>query len=229
MYIYGKNVVSEYLKNNKNTNKLYLQDKFNDQNINSLIENLKISPIYKTKFELDKLVDANHQGIILEVPEYEYSDIDELIKDDAFLVILDHLEDTHNLGAIIRTSVAASVDGIIIPKNRSVSVNSTVYKTSAGTVDKIKIAEVTNIVRTIEDLKKNGFWIIGTDMEGTDYTKIDYKGKIAIIIGNEGSGLSRLVKESCDFIATIPIDNVESLNASVTAGIIIYKAKELRM
>lgn len=143
--------------------------------------------------------------------------------------MLDHLEDPHNLGAIIRTSEAAGVDGIIIPKNRSVSVNATVLKTSAGAAQNMKISMVTNLKQTIEYLKKQGFWIVGTDMEGTDFVKLDYRGKIAIVIGNEGSGMSRLVKESCDFIASIPMyGEINSLNASVAAGIMIYEAVRQR-
>lgn len=145
------------------------------------------------------------------------------------MVILDHLEDPHNLGAIIRTCEAAGVDGIIIPKDRSVCVNATVIKTSAATVNDVKIALVTNIVNEIRNLKKQGFWIVGTDMKGTNYKKIDYKGKMAIVIGNEGNGISNLVKQNCDFMATIPMNGkTNSLNASVAAGIMIYEAVSQR-
>ena len=138
---------------------------------------------------------------------------------------MDHLEDPHNLGAIIRTSEAAGVSGIIIPKDRGVSINATVIKTSTGAIDNIPISMVTNLSNTIFDLKKNGFWIVGTDMvNSTDYREIDYSGKIALVIGNEGSGMSRMVRESCDFIARIPMyGKVNSLNASVAAGIMIYE------
>ena len=140
-------------------------------------------------------------------------------------MILDHLEDPHNFGAIIRTCEAAGVDGIIIPKNRTVEVNSTVMRTSVGALDNVKIAQVTNLKNTINYLKKQGFWIVGTDMDGTDYTKIDYTGKMAIVTGSEGFGMSRIVRESCDFIATIPMKGkVNSLNASVATAIVIYEA-----
>jgi 23S rRNA (guanosine2251-2'-O)-methyltransferase len=141
------------------------------------------------------------------------------------VVILDHLEDPHNLGAIIRTSEAAGVSGIILPKDRSVSVNSTVIKTSTGSIDNIPVSMVTNLNQTIQDLKKNGFWIVGTDMENSiDYREIDYSGKIALVIGNEGSGISRMIRNSCDFIAKIPMyGKVNSLNASVACGIMIYE------
>ena len=151
------------------------------------------------------------------------------MKEDPLLVILDHVEDPHNLGAIIRTCEAAGVDGIILPKNRSVEVNATVMKTSAGALEYVKIAQVTNIAQTMKELKRKGFWIVGTDMDGTNYSDIDYKGKMALVIGNEGKGMSRIVKENCDFIASIPmIGKINSLNASVAAGIMIYEAVRLR-
>ena len=180
--------------------------------------------------ELDKLVKGNHQGIILSIPDYEYHDVSEMIDEsDALIVILDHLEDPHNLGAIIRTCEAAGVSGIIIPKDRSVLVNSTVMKVSAGALENVKVACVTNLNNTIKYLKDNNFWIVGTDMEGTSYDEIDYRGKIAIVIGNEGSGMSKLVRESCDFIASIPMRGViNSLNASVATGIIVYEAVKVR-
>ena len=166
----------------------------------------------------------------MEVPDYEYYRLEDLISNDnALIVILNHLEDPHNLGAIIRTCEAASVDGIIIPKDRSVTVNATVMKVSAGALENVKIAKVTNLVNTIKKLKSMGFWIIGTDMEGTDYREIDYQGKIALVIGNEGKGISKLVKENCDFIASIPMyGKINSLNASVAAGIFIYEAINAR-
>ena len=149
-----------------------------------------------------------------------------LLKSDSnFIVILDHLEDPHNLGAIIRTCAAAEVDAIIIPKDRQVGVNSTVMKTSGGTLINTKIASVSNLVNTIKKLKKNGFWVVGTALENSiDYRKIDYSGKVALVIGNEGHGMSRLVTEECDFIANIPMNkDVNSLNASVASGIMIYE------
>ena len=177
------------------------------------------------KFELDRLANGVHQGIIMDVEDFRYTDYHDFIDDpESFVVILDHLEDPHNLGAIVRTSEAAGVSGIIIPKDRSVEVNATVIKTSVGTVDNIPIDMVTNLASTIKDLKDNGFWIVGTDMNGTDYRELDYHGKIALVIGNEGSGISRIVKESCDFIAEIPMyGKVNSLNASVASGIMIYE------
>lgn len=226
MIVYGRNVAEEYLKNRNQIRKIYLQEGFHDDLINSLIEKTKIPVIFKKKFELDQLANGVHQGIIMDVVDFNYTSIDDFYdKDDCFLVILDHLEDPHNFGAIIRTSEAAGVDGIVIPKDRSVEVNGTVIKTSVGASENMKISMVTNLNKTIEELKKNGFWIVGTDMDNsTDYREIDYSGKIALIIGNEGDGMSRMVKESCDFIARIPMyGKVNSLNASVAAGIMIYE------
>lgn len=225
MYIYGKNVATEYLKEKNKIKKIYLSKNFKDN-----IETNNIPVKYMEKYEMDKMVDGLHQGIILEVEDYKYADIDDIINiPNALIVILDHLEDPHNFGAIIRTCEAAGVDGIIIPKDRSVEVNATVIKVSTGTTENMKIAKVTNLVQTIKELKERNFWIVGTDMQGTDYDKIDYKGNIAIVIGNEGSGMSRLVKENCDFIATIPmIGTTDSLNASVSTGIIVYEAIKSR-
>lgn len=230
MYIYGKNVAEETLKNNKNIHKAYLYRNFHDEWIISALQKRNVWIEYKDKYELDRLASGNHQGIILSVPDYEYCQLDDLIvKEDPLLVILDHVEDPHNLGAIIRTCEAAGVDGIILPKNRSVEVNATVMKTSAGALEYVKIAQVTNIAQTMKELKRKGFWIVGTDMDGTNYSDIDYKGKMALVIGNEGKGMSRIVKENCDFIASIPmIGKINSLNASVAAGIMIYEAVRLR-
>ncbi len=226
MYIYGKNVVTEYIKNNKKIQKAYIYKNFNDEFIISALQKRNIGIKLVEKRELDQLANGMHQGVILNVPDYEYANLEELfVNENPLLVILDHLEDPHNFGAIIRTCEAAGVDGIIIPKDRSVSVNSTVIKVSTGAIDHIKIACVTNLNQTIKELKQNGFWIVGTDMEGTNYDQIDYTGKLAIVIGNEGSGMSRLVQESCDFIAKIPMQGtVNSLNASVATGIIVFEA-----
>lgn len=224
MYIYGKNVVKEALDNNKKINKAYVYKNFNDADILNQLKNKNIT--YVEKYELDKMVKENHQGIILSVDDFKYNDIEEFInKEDSFVVILDHIMDPHNFGAIIRTCEAAGIDGIIIPKDRSIEVNSTVIKVSAGAIENMKIASVTNLVNTMKYLKEKGFWIIGTSMEGTDYSKLDYNNKVAIVIGNEGTGMSRLVKENCDFIASIPmIGKINSLNASVATGVIIYGA-----
>lgn len=225
MYIFGKNVAEEYLKEKKKIKKIFLSKNFKGD---LPIGNIPIT--YLEKYEMDQKVDGLHQGIILEVEDYQYASLDDFVdQENALIVILDHIEDPHNFGAIIRTCEAAGINGIIIPKDRSVEVNATVIKVSTGATENIKIAKVTNIVQTIKELKEKGYWIVGTDMQGTNYDKIDYRGKIAIVIGNEGSGMSRLVKENCDFIATIPMNGkTESLNASVSTGIIVYEAIKSR-
>lgn len=226
MLVYGRNVAKEILKNNKKVNKLYIQQNFNDKEIISFIENKKIPYEIMDKKLLSQFDKYSHQGIILDIEDFIYTEFNEFLNEnDSTVVILDHLEDPHNLGAIIRTCEAAGINGIIIPKDRSVSVNSTVMKTSAGALENVRISMVTNLNHAIEILKKNGFWIVGTDMNGTDYKEIDYSGKVAIVIGNEGSGMSKSIHDSCDFIAKIPMyGKINSLNASVAAGIIIYEA-----
>lgn len=229
MLVYGKNSCEEILKQEKNIKRVYLERNFKDRVITDLIEKLKIKPIFLTKYELDDLCEGNHQGIVIEALEYEYVDIDEIINENGFIVMLDHLEDTHNFGAIIRTCEAAGVDGIIIPKDRSVSVNSTVMKTSSGAAVNVKICMVTNLVQTINYLKEKGYWIYASSMDGTNYTNEDYKTSTCIIIGNEGKGVSALVKKSADFIVSIPmIGKINSLNASVAAGIFIYEVVRQR-
>ena len=224
MHVYGKNVAKELLQNPKTIKKAYIYENFNDEEILDKIKRENISYKFLDKKALDKIEEGNHQGIILDIDDYKYSYLDKLLNRD-IIVILDHLEDPHNFGAIIRTCEAAGINSIIIPKDRTVKVNATVMKTSAGTLENVDICMVSNIVNAIKTLKDNGFWIIGTDMEGTDYKKIDYKGKIAIVIGNEGKGLSRLTEENCDFIAKIPMyGKVNSLNASVAAALVIYEA-----
>ena len=231
MYIYGKNVAKETLENNKKVLKAFICKDFSDKNIISMLQKRNISIEILTKNEIDKLACGNNQGIILSVPDYEYCKLDDLlVNDKPFIVILDHLEDPHNFGAIIRTCEAAGVDGIIIPKDRSVSVNSTVMKTSAGALNNMKICMVTNLNRTIDELKEKGIWIVGTDMtDSVSYNSLDYDMPIAVIIGSEGFGISRLVREKCDYVVNIPMKGkVNSLNASVAAGILIYKIVEMR-
>ena len=226
MLVYGRNVAEEFLKNNtKKIKKIIIQEGFDDKNINLLLEKVKIPTNFKKKHELDRLAEGVHQGIILDVMDYEYYPFEKVLDSDMeFIVILDHLEDPHNLGAIIRTSEAAGVDAIIIPQNREVQINATVMKTSAGTLSKVKVSRVSNVIQAMDKLKKNGFWIVGTAMDGEDYRNINYDGKIALVIGNEGNGMSRLVRENCDFVASIPMyGEVNSLNASVASGIMIYE------
>jgi len=223
MLVYGKNVLKEVLNNNINIKKVYVQKGFKDYN---LIKAYNYEEVDKRR--LDKLTNGNHQGIALEIEDYDYYDENKMLAElpeDAFIVILDHLEDTHNFGAIIRTCEAAGVNYVIIPKDRSVSVNSTVMKVSAGAINMVKIVQVVNINNIINKLKKENTWIIGTSLQdSTEYTKIDYKGKVALVIGNESNGISSLVRKNCDFLVKIPmIGKINSLNASVAAGIMIYE------
>ena len=225
MYITGKNAIREYLKNNTKIYKAYVNKNMKDELISEL-KNKNISIEYIDKFKLDK-ISKNNQGIIIKVDDYKYKDISDI--DDDIVVILDHLEDPHNLGAIIRTCEVAGIRNIIIPKDRSVSVNETVMKTSAGALNHINLIMVTNLTETMKKLKKDGFWFVGMDMSGDNYKKIDYTGKIGLVVGSEGFGMSKLVEQNCDFIATIPMrGKVNSLNASVAAGIMIYEVLRQR-
>lgn len=230
MLVYGRNVAKEVLKKPEKVRKITLQKDFNDKEINSLIEKNKIKVEYLDKKGFSKFDKFLHQGIILDIEEFSYTNYKDFLDiPDAKIVILDHLEDPHNLGAIIRTCEAAGITGIIIPKDRSVDINSTVMKTSAGALENMRIAKVTNLVNVIGDLKENGFWIVGTSLQGSlDYRDIDYTGKIALVIGNEGKGASKSVLEECDYIAKIPMyGKINSLNASVAAGIMIYEVISL--
>ncbi len=230
MLVYGRNVAKEVLQKPEKVRKVTLQKDFNDKEINSLLEKNKIKVEYLDKKGFSKFDKYSHQGIILDIEDFSYTDYKEFLDvDDAKVVILDHLEDPHNLGAVIRTCEAAGITGIIIPKDRSVDVNSTVMKTSAGALENVKIAKVTNLVNVIGTLKENGFWIVGTEMNGSiDYRDIDYTGKIALVIGNEGNGISKSVLEECDYLARIPMyGKINSLNASVAAGIMIYEVISL--
>lgn len=233
MLIYGKNVALEKLKTKDKINKIYLSNKFKEEEILSLIQKRNIKVKILDNHALDKITKGLHQGIILEVEDIKTYTIEEVLpninKEYPLVVILDHLEDPHNFGAIIRSSEAFGVDAIIIPNDRSVDITSTVVKTSVGTIEKMKIIKVPNINNAIEKLKKYNYWIVGTDMNGEDYTTIDYKTKIALIIGNEGKGISNLVKRNCDYLAKIPMTGtVNSLNASVACGIFLAQISTVR-
>lgn len=225
MIVYGRNVAKEVLQKNKKVKKIYIQKDFSDKTIISLIEKRNLSYEYLDKNMLRKFEKYSHQGIILDIGDFVYSNIDEMFNDNPeTVVLLDHIEDPHNLGAIIRTCEAAGIKWIIIPKDRSVLVNATVMKTSAGAVENVNVVLVTNLNDVIKKMKKANYWIVGTDMNGDDYREIDYSGKTCIIIGNEGKGISKSIESSCDFIAQIPMyGKVNSLNASVAAGIIIFE------
>lgn len=226
MQVYGKNIAFEKLNSTGKINKIYISSKFKDEEILSLIAKKNIQVKVLDNRDLDKMCKGLHQGIILDVEDIKTYTFDEIIpkinKPYPLVVILDHLEDPHNLGAIVRSCEAFSVDAIIIPNDRSVQITSTVVKTSAGSIDRVPIIKVSNITSTIKKLRDYGYWIVGTNMDGEDYTTIDYKTNIAIVIGNEGKGISRLVSENCDYLAKIPMSgSLNSLNASVACGIFL--------
>ena len=225
MYIFGKNVAREKINSGEKINKIYISDKFRDKEIFNLIKKKKIKySIVPNKF-LDNKVDGMHQGIIIDVDDvntFDFDYIKNIDKENPIIVMLDHLEDPHNFGAIIRTCEALGIDGIIIPNDRNVGINATVVKTSAGAIYNIPIIRVANLTSTIEKLKDIGYWIVGTDMSGENYKEIDYNMPVCLIIGNEGKGISDIVRKNCDYIASIPmIGKINSLNASVTCGIML--------
>ncbi|MDR7871424.1 MAG: 23S rRNA (guanosine(2251)-2'-O)-methyltransferase RlmB [Tissierellaceae bacterium] len=235
VYVVGRNPVLELLKSDKEIDKIYVLKGDLQGSIKKIIAKAKDKNIIVQevdKFKLDSMADGTtHQGVAALVTGFEYSTVDDILNkakslnQKPFIIILDGIEDTHNLGAIIRTAECAGVHGVIIPKRRSARVNQTVYKASAGAVEHMLVADVSNISNTIEELKKNGLWIYGADMDGEDFyfnTKLD--GSIALVIGNEGKGISRLVKEKCDVILKIPmVGKISSLNASTSAAILIYE------
>lgn len=237
----GRNAVLELLEAQKDINKIYIEKGEKQGSINKIIAMAKerkvlISEVDKTKLRQMSQT-PNAQGVIAIVPPFEYCDIYDIMEyakennEEPFILILDEIEDPHNLGSIIRTAETAGVHGVIIPKRRAASVNSTVSKVSAGAVEHMKIARVNNIKDTINTLKKEGVWICGTDMDAKNYYyNQDLTGPLAIVIGSEGHGMTRLVKENCDFLIKIPMQGkITSLNASVSSGIVIYEARKQRM
>ena len=222
MKVFGKNVFNEFRDNVKVIKRVYIASNFTDKEIINFIKDNGISYVTMDIRKMDAMVDGKHQGIIMEIDDYEYSSIDGMYSDNV-VVMLDHLEDPHNFGAIIRTCEAAGIKSIIIPKDRSVSVNGTVMKTSAGALEHVNIAMVNNLVNTIDDFKNNGFFVYAADMDGTNYKNVSFSDKVLLVIGSEGNGVGRLVKKNCDEILAIPqYGKVNSLNASVAAAILIY-------
>ena len=236
----GRNAVLELLESGRDINKILVANGEKHGSIHKILAIAKERKIIVTEMERNKLNQIaqtpNNQGVIAIVPPYDYCKVEDILEEAKrknempFILILDGIEDPHNLGSIIRTAETAGVHGIIIPKRRAASVNSTVSKVSAGAVEYMKIARVNNINETIRYLKEQDVWICGTDMDtDTIYTKQDYKMPIAIVIGSEGFGMSRLVKENCDFLVKIPMKGkITSLNASVSAGIIMYEVVKNR-
>lgn len=238
--IEGRNSVLELLESGKDINKIFVTRGEKHGSINKILgvaKERKIIVVEKDKRQMDEMAqEENYQGVIAIVPPFEYVEISDILKtaeereEDPFILILDGIEDPHNLGSIIRTAETAGVHGIIIPKRRAVSVNSTVNKTSAGAVEHMNIARVTNISDAIEELKQAGLWICGTDVE-TDkyYYNQDLTGPLGIVIGNEGKGIGDKVKKNCDFLVKIPMKGkVKSLNAAVSTGIVLYEAVKQR-
>ncbi|WP_279160578.1 23S rRNA (guanosine(2251)-2'-O)-methyltransferase RlmB [Thomasclavelia cocleata] len=235
-YIYGKNTILEALRGEKNVYTVYIQNNLKDNKIIELCKRKKVhfELVDKSEF-IKKLGNVKHQGVMAEVKEYRYYSIDEILNSipegkTPLLLMLDGLEDPHNLGAILRTCDALGVDGVIIGKNRSVGLNGTVAKVSTGAIDYVKVAQVTNLTRTLEDLKKRSFWIVGCDLDQSqDYRQVDYNLPLVIVIGSEGFGISRLVKKSCDFNVVLPmVGHVTSLNASVATAVILYQVYNSR-
>ncbi|EEW53804.1 23S rRNA (guanosine(2251)-2'-O)-methyltransferase RlmB [Limosilactobacillus antri] len=233
-FIIGRHPAVMALKADQEINKVFVQAGLKADAIAEIIKlakqkRLVISTVPKTK--LDQLTDhQNHQGVALAVAAYHYADVDDLFanaarkNEDPFFLILDELEDPHNLGSIIRTADAAGVHGIIIPRRRAVGLTSVVAKTSTGALEHVPVARVTNLVQTVKELKNRGVWLFGTDMKGRDYRTWDAHGAVALVIGNEGKGISSLLKKNCDEMLTIPmVGHVQSLNASVAAGLLIYQ------
>lgn len=220
MLICGRNVLKETPINK--IHKVYIKENLKDQNLLNYIKENKIRYEIVPEFRLNKMTKEHHQGIILDVDDYEYYNLEECLAEE-FVVLLDHLEDPHNLGAIIRTCECAGIKSIIIPKERSVRVNDTVMKTSAGAINNIKIILVSNMSDAIKKLQKNLFFVYAADMDGKTYEDVDFSGKKALVIGAEGNGVSRIVRQNCDEIVSIPMyGQINSLNASVSAAILIY-------
>lgn len=232
MLVYGRNVVNEILNSKTKIYKVFLDNNFNDQDILRKIDKLNLKKFHVDKNKIDKMCsNSANQGIALDIEEYEYLTIDSIVKDDKanFLVMLDSLEDPHNFGAIIRTCECAGVNYIIIPKNRSVSVNSTVYKTSSGALNNVKIVEVVNLANTIRKLQDLGYWVYGAEANGVDFRSVKYDGKTCLVIGSEGHGLKQIVANSCDQIISLPMKGkINSLNASVAGGILIYEMMKFK-
>ena len=238
--IEGRNAVLEAFRSGKCVDKLFILDGCQDGPVRTIArEARKTDTIinYVSKERLDQLSETRaHQGVIAQVAAYEYSTVEEILAraeekgEPPFLILLDNVEDPHNLGAIIRTANLAGAHGVIIPKRRAVGLTSTVAKTSAGAINYTPVAKVTNIVRTIEELKEKGIWFVCADMGGETMYDLDLTGPMGLVIGNEGEGVSRLVREACDFTASIPMKgDIDSLNASVAAGVLAYELVRQRL
>lgn len=238
--IEGRNAVIEAFRSGKTIDKLFLLDGCKDGPIQTVLREAKKQDTiiqYVSKERLDQISETGkHQGVIAYAAAYEYGTLEEMLQtasdqgEPPFLILLDNIEDPHNLGSIIRTANQAGAHGVIIPKRRAVGLTATVAKASAGALNYTPVAKVTNLVKTMEELKKKGMWFVCGDMGGESMYQLDLTGPMGVVIGNEGSGVSRLVKENCDFIASIPMyGNIDSLNASVAMGILSYEIVRQRI
>ncbi|WP_026486990.1 23S rRNA (guanosine(2251)-2'-O)-methyltransferase RlmB [Caldanaerobius polysaccharolyticus] len=233
-YIAGKNAVMEALKADENIDKLYVANGIGGHFIEEILalardKGIPVQRVNKKK--LDDICPGKHQGIVAKAPPYKYKSVEDILKEardkgeEPFVIVLDSIQDPQNLGSVLRTADACGVHGVIIPKNRAVGITPAVVKASAGAIEYVPVAKVTNIARTLNELKQAGLWIIGADMNGpVDYCDADLKGPIGLVVGSEGMGMRRLVKESCDVLVKIPmVGSINSLNASVAAAILMYE------
>ena len=237
--IEGRNAVLEALRAGKPIDKLYVLDGCPDGPVRTIIREAKKGDTiinYVKKERLDQLSETgHHQGVIAMAASYEYATVEDILEkarekgEAPFIFVLDNIEDPHNLGAMIRTANLAGAHGLIIPKRRAVGLTPTVARTSAGAINYTPVAKVTNLKQTMEQLKKEGMWFVCADMDGTPYYQMDLKGPMGLVIGNEGEGVSRLIKETCDFVASIPMKgDIDSLNASVAAGVLAFEIARQR-
>jgi len=238
--IEGRNAVLEAFRSGKTIDKLYVQKGVQDGPIQSIVREAKKKDTIINFVERERLDqmsgEGHHQGVIAHAAAYEYAEVEDLLKaaeekgEPPFLFLLDGIEDPHNLGAIIRTANLAGAHGVIIPKRRAVGLTATVAKTSAGALNYTPVAKVTNLTATMEELKKKGMWFVCADMDGEVMYRLDLKGPMGLVIGSEGSGVGKLVKETCDMVASIPMKgDIDSLNASVAAGVLAYEIVRQRL
>lgn len=238
--IEGRNAVIEAFRSGKTIDKLFVLDGCQDGPVMTIKREAKKQDLiikYVTRDRLDQMSETGkHQGVIAYAAAYEYAGVEDILKaarekkEAPFIFLLDNIEDPHNLGAIIRTANLAGAHGVIIPKNRAAGLTATVARTSAGALNYTPVAKVTNLAKTIEELKKEGLWFVCADMGGTAMYQLDLKGPVGLVIGSEGEGVGRLVKEKCDYMAAIPMKgDIDSLNASVAAGVLAYEIVRQRM
>ncbi|MBB6447511.1 23S rRNA (guanosine(2251)-2'-O)-methyltransferase RlmB [Bacillus benzoevorans] len=238
-YIMGKSPVLEALKSERDINKILIAEgsqRGQMQQITNLAKEFNVLVQFVPKKKLDDMVEGNHQGVVAQVAAYQYAELDDLFAlaekrhEEPFFLLLDEIEDPHNLGSIMRTADATGAHGIIIPKRRAVGLTATVAKTSTGAIEHIPVVRVTNMARTIEELKERGVWIAGTDAEGKqDYRQFDGTMPLGLVIGSEGKGMGRLIREKCDFLISLPMaGHVTSLNASVAAALLMYEVYRKR-